>query len=148
MKQVDFYLIGNTVHQARYKLASRLAKKLQGMEQSALIVVDHDDELNPLDEVLWVFSDTSFVAHDRVPSSDGTRSLTHIAKASEVSSEMLDKQYDVLISLTSEVQAFSHRFSRIAEIIESEESSKAAGRDRFRHYKTEGFELKTHNLEL
>ena len=35
MKQVDFYLISNRVNQAKFKLASRLANKLQRLDQRA-----------------------------------------------------------------------------------------------------------------
>lgn len=148
MKQVDFYLISNRVKQGQYKLASRLAKKLQSMQQSSLMVVDTPAQLDELDGVLWNFSDTSFVAHDRVPHEGSAMSKTHLTTVDELSSELLSQQYDVLVSLTSDVQTCCHHFDRVAEIIEAEEPAKSAGRERYRRYQAEGFEIKTHHLEL
>jgi len=46
------------------------------------------------------------------------------------------------------VPIFNHHFSRIAEIVEQDEQSKTAARVRFKRYQTEGFEIKTHQIEL
>ena len=149
MKQVDFYLIENQVANARFKLASRLAKKLQSLQQKALIVVDDEDQLHQLDQTLWTFSDTSFVAHDRInPNSEPPLSKTHIGIKNGFNHREDTLGYDVLISLTQEILETSDAFSRVAEIIEADDASKAAGRERFKGYRERGFELKTHKLEL
>ena len=64
MKQVDFYLISNRVSNAKYKLASRLANKLQRMKQSSLVITDNAEATTELDKVMWSFSDASFLAHE------------------------------------------------------------------------------------
>ncbi|MFT7525228.1 MAG: DNA polymerase-3 subunit chi [Arenicella sp.] len=148
MKQVDFYLISNQVVDAKYKLASRLSNKLARMQLKALIVTDSLEASKQLNKVMWSYSDTSFVAHDHVPSESPAPSKVHITEAPSVSTDLLNDNYDVLINLASEVHAFNHRFERIAEIVLPNEESKAAARERFKSYKSEGFELKTSPVEL
>lgn len=148
MKQVDFYLISNSVANARYKLASRLANKLQRLKQSALVVTDSPEQTSELDKTMWSFSGTSFLAHDDIADLDSANADIHIGAHLEVSPAVLAKNYNVLINLGVDVPLFSHHFERIAEIVEADDLSKNAARSRYKHYQTEGFELKTHNIEL
>jgi len=148
MKQVDFYLISNSVVNARYKLASRLANKLQRMQQSALLVTDSSEQTSELDKTMWSFSDTSFLAHESIQNNDEAKSNIQIGAHLEVSPAVLSNNFDVLINLGNDVPLFSHHFERIAEIVEADEASKSAARSRYKHYQTEGFELKMHNIEL
>ena len=163
MKQVDFYLLSNQVADAKYKFASRLANKLQRLKQSALIVTDDTASSELLDEVMWSFSDTSFVAHDRIGSntdglhnaSDGSAvarqrpgNSIHIAEVQQITDDIAQGSYDVLINLASEIPLFNHHFGRIAEIVEADDSARASARLRFKSYQDEGFTLKTHPIEL
>ncbi len=147
MKQVDFYLIANQIDQAQFKLASRLANKLQKSGASMLLVTDTEHDTDQLDQTLWQFSDTSFVAHDRL-NHDETLSLVQIGEHQAVSPAVLEREYDVLVNLCQDVPIFSHHFSRIAEIVVADEDAKAAGRSRYKRYQTEGFEIKMHQIEL
>ena len=148
MKQVDFYLIENRINHAGLKLASRLAKKLQGLEQSTIMVVENAETLARLDETLWTFSDTSFVAHDRISGSARARCKTHLALTTELENQLMEQHYDVLVNLSAAVPGCCHHFARIADIVEVDEDARVAGRNRFRQYRDEGFEIKTHSLEL
>ncbi len=150
MKQVDFYLITNSVKQARFKLASRLASKMQKLGKSLLVVTDSDEQTQQLDELMWAYSDTSFVAHESLANvSDMQQTCTiHIGEQKAVNAAVIERSYDVLLNLCDEVPVFNHHFNRIAEIIEADENSKTAGRKRYKHYQSEGFELKMHELSL
>lgn len=148
MKQVDFYLLANPVSQGRFKLAGRLLIKLQSLGKKSLIVTDTETELAQLDRTLWSFNDTSFVAHDRLPATNTTHSNTHLATSTGITSTMLDDNYDVLINLSRSVPLFSHHFDRIAELVGANDESKQAGRQRYKQYKTEGYKIETHPIEL
>lgn len=147
MKQVDFYLINNQVNDAKYKLASRLANKLQRSDMRALVVTDTDEDASTLDRIMWSFNDASFLAHDNL-SEQNTRSKIHIGAHNTVSQAVLARNYDVLINLATDIPMFNHHFERIAEIVEVDERAKLAGRARYKSYKTEGFEIKMHTIEL
>lgn len=147
MKQVDFYLISNGVVDAKYKLASRLANKIQRMKQSALVVTDSKQESLDLDQVMWSFSDTSFLAHELI-SDDNSHATILVAEKAAVSAKALEKNYDVLINLSQEVPVLGHSFTRIAEVVGPDEGSKAEARARYKSYQADGFSLKTHKIEL
>ncbi len=155
MKQVDFYLISNRVNDARYKLASRLANKLQRMQQSCLIITDNEAATTELDRVMWSFSDSSFLAHDSLigltqslVANIAPESLVHIGDHNSVTPLVLERQHDVLINLSSDIPMFNHHFARIAEIVEADDDAKTSARKRYKSYQGEGFQLKMHNIEL
>jgi DNA polymerase-3 subunit chi len=147
MKQVDFYLIGNQVEDAKYKLASRLANKLRSMDQTALLVTDNKQECSVLDRVMWSFSDASFLAHELIEDSTPNSTFV-ISPIEEVTAEALQRNYDVLINLAKVAPLFSQDFERIAEIVDSSDSAKSAARLRYKGYQGNGFEMKTHQIEL
>lgn len=147
MKQVDFYLISNRILDAKYKLASRLANKLQRLEKKALVVTDSVDATKELDRVMWSFNDTSFLAHDRLDA-DTLLTAIQIGEHDSVDAKVLEQDFDVLINLSNRVPLFNHSFLRIAEVVEAEEDAIVAGRARYKSYQSEGFELKTHQIEL
>lgn len=154
MKQVDFYLISNRVNDAKYKLASRLANKLQRLAQSTLVITDDAESAAHLNRVMWSFSDTSFLAHDQINATDNNvepaknAASVLIGEHRMISPAILEKAHDVLINLSSEVPVFNHSFTRVAEIVEQDEGAKTAARMRYKSYQTEGFEIKTHEIEL
>ncbi|MBL4672602.1 MAG: DNA polymerase III subunit chi [Arenicella sp.] len=147
MKQVDFYLISNRINDAKYKLASRLANKLQRLKQSCLIVTDNTEATTELDRVMWSFSDSSFLAHDLTSESKPLSSI-QIGDHNSITARVLEREHDVLINLSSDIPIFNHNFSRIAEIVEADDDAKASARTRYKSYQGQGFELKMHNIEL
>jgi len=149
-KQVDFYLLSNQVNNAKLKLASRLANKLQRLDKRTLIVTENAEDCDYLDEILWSFSGTSFVAHENLNTSgaDVEHSCIHVSAVEAVTQSNLQLEYDVLINLSKNVPAYNHHFRRIAEIVENDDADKKLGRSRYQNYKTEGYELITHQIEL
>jgi len=148
MKQVDFYLISNRVNDAKYKLASRLANKLQRMQKRTLVVTDNAESTAQLDKVMWSFSDTSFLAHDQISATSDMSTSVQIGHHNLVNTDVLERRHDVLINLSTNVPLFNHHFARIAEIVEQDDASKVAARSRYKRYQSEGFEIKTHPIEL
>lgn len=158
MKQVDFYLISNRLRDAKYKLASRLANKLKRLDQKALLVTNSAQESETLSTIMWSLRDTSFLAHERIDQIKSAAQLQAdyesglnfavIGDALGMKASLLDTKFDVMINLSREVPLFSHHFTRIAEIVESDDDSKAEARARYKLYQGEGFKLATHTLEL
>lgn len=170
--QADFYLLEQPVAQGRLKLVCRLASKLQKLEAKTLIVCDAQRELEQLDELLWTFSDASFVAHqvlsatpdqarpDRATHSasasatnepgaaDPIVSNTCLCLANHYAADSTTTMPQVLINLCAQIPPFYDQFERVVEIIDANEQSKQAGRQRFRQYQTNQVALKTHNISL
>jgi DNA polymerase III subunit chi len=53
---------------------------------------------------------------------------------------------DVLLNLRAEWPPFFSRFQRLIEIVSRDEEDRAQARDRFRHYRDRGYEIRTHDL--
>lgn len=166
--QADFYLLEQRVAQGRLKLVCRLASKLQKLEAKTLIVCDAQRELEQLDELLWTFSDASFVAHqvlsatpdqarpdratdsatDEPSAAEPIVSNTCLCLANHYAADRATTMPQVLINLCAQIPPFYDQFKRVVEIIDANEASKQAGRQRFRQYQTNQVALKTHNISL
>jgi DNA polymerase-3 subunit chi len=147
-KQVDFYLINNQVADAKFKLACRLSNKLQKLKKKTLILTEDAATRDKLNDLLWSFSGTSFIAHEVLGSLDLDKSVVHIGENAQIMAADTQLDYDVLINLSQQLSPQYHHFARIAEIIEQEEQERASGRLRYSNYKQEGFQLRTHHIEL
>lgn len=144
MTRVDFYILDRPAAEARLTLACRLAEKAVNQDYEVLINTQSDAESARLNELLWTFSQGSFLPH---------RLLGDSAEADHgepvsigCGHEPLDGNWDLLINLAAGIPDFFGRFNRVAELVGAEASDKAAGRERFRYYRDRGYELHTHNV--
>lgn len=141
MTRVDFYILNDNATDARQRFVCRLAEKawLQG---NKVYIHTGDPALSSrIDEMLWTFSQGSFVPHglDNDPAADEVD--IHIGHGDE------PRHHDeVLINLSSEVPLFFSRFQRVAEIIDGDENQRQQGRERFRFYRERGYPLESHNI--
>lgn len=143
MTRVDFYILDRPTNEARLTLACRLAEKAVAQDHEVLINAGTDAEGARLDELLWTFSQGSFLPHRLLastPGDEGERVLIGCGIEPD------DGSFDLLINLAPEVPEFFSRFSRVAELVGAEAENKAAGRERFRYYRDRGYELRTHHV--
>jgi DNA polymerase-3 subunit chi len=141
MTRVDFYLLNDPGDRARDLAVCRLTQKAFGLGHRVYILSGDPSTAGRLDELLWTFSPGSFVPHELHSGSDpATACPVLIGPAPPAGFD------DVLISLAREVPECFHQFSRVAEVVEGDETAKAGARDRFRFYRDRGCEPQTHNL--
>lgn len=142
MTRVDFYILSRPANEPVLTLACRLAEKAVEQKYEVLINTQSDDDSSRLNDLLWTFSQGSFLPHRML----GGNSPTDQGEPVSIGSgrEPPDGRWDLLINLASEVPGFFGRFERVAELVGPEESDKAAGRERFRYYRDRGYELQTH----
>jgi DNA polymerase III subunit chi len=138
--RVDFYVLQEASASARLKLACRLAEKAYLAAQSALVWHNDPVELKTFDELLWTFTDGSFVPHD---------SLT--VGAEEPHTPVLlssgagpSREVDILINLSTELPPWLAKTHRVAEIIDGDEGRRRAGRVRFKAYRDMGIQPATY----
>lgn len=139
--RADFYILPEAGVSARLKVACRLAEKAYLAGQRVLIWHSDRDELAQLDELLWRFSDTSFVPHEWVDAQRDAPVLLSAGASPE-------GPVGVLINLTPtpEPPPLATAAERVAEIVAAEPQHRAAGRARFRAYRQLGCEPVTHTL--
>ncbi len=142
MTRVDFYILEDNAADARQHFACRLAEKAWQQGNKVYIHTGDPTLSSRLDDMLWSFSQGSFVPHglDNDPAAD--EADIHIGHSDE------PRHHDeVLINLGNEVPLFFSRFKRVAEVIDPDETSRKYGRDRFRFYRERGYSLESHTIK-
>ena len=143
MTRVDFYILDESSDTGRLRVAARIAEKAMHQNQHVYINTSGAAESSRLDEILWTFSQGSFVPHgvvDATPAEAGAEPVL-IGSAVEI-----NEPCEVLINLGPEVPEFFSRYDRVAEIVDAEATRRDAGRTRYKYYRDRGYELKSHNL--
>ena len=137
MTTIDFY----THCARRYEIAATLAAKAWAQHGSARVLTPDAVATDELDRFLWNWPALGFVPHCRLDSALARETpvlvdhaLTHEGPAA------------VLVNLHPSPPPFFSRFERLLEVIGNEEDQAAAGRERWKFYKTRGYEVRSHSL--
>jgi DNA polymerase III subunit chi len=139
--RVDFYVIEEAAAAARLKVACRLAEKAYLASQRALIWHADHAELEKVDELLWTFTDGSFVPHEWLTSNAAAEAPVLLSAGSPPAAA-----FDFVVNLAADPPPFLHLTRRVAEIIDGDEGRRRAGRARFKAYRELGIEPVTHTL--
>lgn len=138
MTQIDFYT------QVDDKLDFTRKLCMKALTNRARLVIWLPDQAasQKLSRMLWSVPSTGFAPHCMV--SDPLASRTPIVLDHASGPFPHD---DVLLNLRREVPPFFSRFQRMIEIVSlSDEDDRREARDRFRHYRDRGYELRTHDM--
>ncbi len=143
MPRVDFYVLGEAGTQVQHRYACRLTE--QAFESGSRIFLRTASAADSaaLDELLWTFSDRTFLPHEIA----GPASPTHPLIAALIGEGSAPDGYrSLLINVAGDVPADAGQFERIAEIIDADPGRKQLGRERFRQYRERGWTLESHNV--
>lgn len=141
MTRVDFYILEDNAADARQQFACRLAEK--AWQQGNRVYIHTGDAAlsSRMDELLWTFRQGSFVPHGLDDDPVADEADIHIGHGEE------PRHHDeVLINLGHEIPLFFSRFQRVAEVVDSDEENRRAGRERFRFYRDRGYPLESHTI--
>jgi len=141
--RVDFYVLASTSEEGRLRVACRLCEKAYLADQRVAVLAPDPATLRRLDELLWTFAEGSFVPHEI---EDGAGRASADCPVVLIEGAVPPGKVEVLVNLGSEVPALGSGVRRIAEVIDAEEGRRAAGRRRFRHYRSLGIEPRSHDL--
>jgi DNA polymerase-3 subunit chi len=143
---VDFYVLAGSDPGARLRFTCRLVEKAWRMRNRVRVQFDPGGELTAFDQMLWTFSDKSFVPHRRAGETDAVPSpaLPPVVLAETADADASDG--GLVINLALEVPAGFEGFERVAEVVDSEASRRQRGRERFRFYRERGIEPATHEM--
>ena len=144
MTQVDFYILDSASEQSAGIFTCRLTEKAYRAGMKVFIHAPSMNDAKRLDDLLWTYNQGSFLPHGQSNQHDASADLaTPIMLGTSLEEA---GQEDLLINLTQQLPAESQRFQRIAEVIVNNDAEKQAARQRFRHYRDQGFEVKSHNI--
>jgi len=141
--RVDFYVLGQDSDQARLVLACRIAEKAMLRDQRVFIHSDPADARR-LDELLWTFSQGSFVPHRVVAGADAAAAPEPVLIGTGECPAA--EHWEVLINLADEVPEFFSRYERVVEPVDANPVRRQASRERYKFYRDRGYPLSTHQL--
>lgn len=142
MAQIDFYVLQANGDSARHQFACRLAEKAYRLNNTVHIKVRDAAAVQQLDDLLWTFRDGSFVPHEIANSA----SVAPMSPVTVGHDDWPASNPDLLINLGEAVPENMSSFPRVAEVVTSDEGSKAQSRERFAQYRDQGHTLNTHKL--
>jgi DNA polymerase-3 subunit chi len=137
LTEIDFY----THADDRLQVAARLCMKLYGLGKQVRVLTVDPAMTARLDQMLWMTPATGFLPHCRL--SD------RLAPDTPVIVDHADEHQgvaDVLINLQPVAPPFFRRFERLAEIVDEDPDTVAAGRTKWQAYKQQGYTLRVHDL--
>lgn len=152
MTRVDFYILPENSAEARLRFACRLADKAMQQRLRVFLLAASEAEAVKLDELLWTFSQNSFIPHRlawhsaREPATEPVVIGCEERNEPEAAAKPVETHWDVMINLTSEVPESFGRYERLAELVDADPARREHGRARYRYYRDRGYELKTHQL--
>ncbi len=140
--KVDFYILSGGGDSGHTRYTCRLAEKAYKLKHRIYIHVDTSVEAQQLDELLWTFSQGSFVPHECLNGSE-PQSPVVIGFGSDA-----PQDYSLLINLSQQIPGFYHQFERVAEVVADHDSLRQTSREHFRFYRDQGVTPDTHQISL
>lgn len=120
----------------------RLLRKAVG-SGARVVVTGQEKALELLDEALWAFSATDFIAHCGLGADPATLAITPIVFAGSIADL---PHRDVLLNLSATVPDGFERFNRVIEVVGPGAADRLAGRARWKQYTDHGHLITRHDL--
>jgi len=140
MVEVSFYILPSESLEARHLFACKLIEKAYRSNHFCYVLTDSAEQSRIIDDLLWTFRAGSFIPHQTY-----TDKLPDIEKVILIGSlEAPENWQKTVINLSSHCPEELDKIERILEILDNSETSKAAGRERYRHYQQSGMKITTH----
>ncbi|HEV2614112.1 MAG TPA: DNA polymerase III subunit chi [Gammaproteobacteria bacterium] len=139
MPTVDFYLLENPSSDAVNLTTCKLCEKAYEQQKTVFIYSKTKQDAENLDKLLWTYNDISFIPHALIPAK--TPILIGFSGSPPPAN------YDILINLTSESPSFFNQFNRVIEVVSGDAAEKQVAREKYRFYRDNQCELKSHQLQ-
>jgi DNA polymerase-3 subunit chi len=143
--KIDFYVLPGRDRESRLRFACRLAEKAWLKRHRVRVQLEPGGELEAFDQLLWTFSDRSFVPHRRAGAAGDAPGMAppEVVIADSPDADAADG--DVLVNLAA-AQPAAGAWARIAEVIDADDGRRRQGRERFRAYRDLGLAPETHDM--
>jgi len=144
MAKASFYILPSDSVPARFLFACKLIEKAYRSGQFCYVYTDSLQQSQQLDNQLWTFRENSFIPHqlyeteNKVPDYPKTVLIGTLAAP--------ERWQKLIFNLSSKYPADLTNTDRVLEILDNNEALKQAGRQRFRQYKQNGFDISTHKI--
>ncbi|MFC3459358.1 DNA polymerase III subunit chi [Massilia haematophila] len=133
MTRIDFHT--NIPDKLSY--ACRLARKAWSTRAKVVLLAEDAAQAAALNDALWTLSETDFIPH--VLAGDPLAEQTPIIVTDR--DDVALPHYEMLVNLTRRTPGMFSQFTRVFEIISTDEQDAAAGRQRYVAYKKQSYPL-------
>ena len=140
MPRIDFYKLSSDNSNSINRFCCQLTDKAVNLGLSVFVSTENEHQTRLLDDMMWTFSDSSFLPHARQDDDserDAPVIIGHRAPRSAA---------DLLINLSGQLPESLHNFERIAEIINNAPDNLHKGRLRYAAYKRDAYPLHYHEI--
>jgi len=145
MPEASFYILPSHSLSDRFLFACKLIEKAYRSGQFCYVYTDSLQQSQQIDNQLWTFRENSFIPHQLY---DETNHKTpDYEKTVLIGTQAAPENWQKLIfNLSSKYPDDLTKTDRVLEILDNNEELKQAGRQRFRQYKQNGFDISTHKI--
>lgn len=157
MAEVSFYILPSESLEERYLFACKLIEKAYRSGSFCYVLTDSAEQSRTIDDLLWTFRAGSFIPHQIYTGEppDIARDGVYAAGSPGVSAttekviligslDAPEHWQKVLFNLSSRYPDVGPQTERILEILDNSETTKEAGRNRYRRYQQSGMPVTTH----
>ena len=137
--QVDFYLLSDTSRPAGV-FACRLAMMAWERKQNIYVIADTESSATQLDEQMWQQPDKRFLPHCTSGDANAGKAPVIIGTLSGLNPT------DVVINLCPDAVPQPERFKRVLEIVPFADNERQASRLKYKTYRNQGLEPRTHEI--
>ncbi len=142
MPEVTFYVLNSESLYDRYFFACRLIEKAYNTGKFCYVLLDNLEQCQRLDDMLWTFRAGSFIPHQIF-----TGTPPEITSQVLIGMENAPTDWqNVVFNLSSQLPQVWQQTARILEILDNSETTKVAGRERYRAYQQAGIKIVTHKI--
>ena len=142
MTEINFYVSKEEGLENRMAVVYKLVKLALQRDLNIHIHTDSNATSTKLDDYLWTKENDSFIPHSVLTNDESaTKNQVNISHDFE---PMLNCDY--LINLSNQRPAFFSRFTKVAEILDTNDEILTAGRKRYSFYRDRGYTLAYHKL--
>jgi DNA polymerase-3 subunit chi len=138
--RIDFYKLRSQSKSGIDRFCCQLADKVVQMGKPVFVLTNDAARTRLLDDIMWTFSDSSFVPHDIQGDTDDVGTTVIIGHEKPVDGGYL------LINMSEKLPPDLTMYERVAEIINEEARILQQGRARYSHYKSDGYPLHYHEI--
>ena len=140
MAEVSFYILPSESLQERYQFACKLIEKAYRSGYFCYVLTDSAEQSRIIDDLLWTFRAGSFIPHQIY-----IGELPDFEKVILIGSlDAPENWQKTLFNLSSRYPEMGLQTERILEILDNSETTKAAGRERYRQYQQSGIKITMH----
>ena len=141
--RIDFYVLEANATDGRLRLACKIIDRAYRSGHSVYLWTRDDQESGLLDDLLWTFSQSSFIPHVR---NNGNSDLTAPVRIGHHPPQ--SGSAEVVVSVADQPVEDYSNFVRIAEVVGFDAIDKQSRRVRIKVYRDQRVELETHRITL